>query len=116
MNKKTFASIVIAVTLVFGAYIAGQKLEAQTQLQKIDVTTAQVNAFGVCRNVINSGTLPLLAPLKTKDEWCTLIKADPNLANVSFTTCQTCSWVSRCGCGNCVKDWVCTPFNIGTCT
>lgn len=114
MKKKTFIAISVAAVLVLGAYIFSQRLQAQ-EFQKIAVTTAQVNKFGVCRNVINTGTLPLFAPLKTKEEWCALIKADPNLPNLSLTTCQTCGWDTRCGCGNCNNDWVCTSFNVGTC-
>jgi hypothetical protein len=113
MKKKFFSLFLIFAVLfvVVGTFFFKGKPRI-TQAEMSRAGTTQIDAHGICMNVINSGSKELMVPYKTKGEWCSFLNA--SLKDVSITYCQRCYWI--CTCTNCGgSKLVCEDYNVGSC-
>jgi hypothetical protein len=111
MKNKIFFYFLLIFALIFVGTLFFKGKSKSVQAQMLRIRSTQINAHGICRNVVNSGSKELMVPYKTKGEWCSFLTAP--LEAVSKTYCRTCYWES-CSCGNCSYE-VCEDYNVGSC-
>lgn len=120
MKKIKYLIIISILAVAIGGIfsINRGKLEVQSsevkEPTKVDITTIQIDQHALCRNVVNAGTKSIAIGIKTKDEWCSFVKAvnEGKVRGVSFTNCESCWWT---GCVNNPYNRVCAAHNLGAC-
>jgi hypothetical protein len=108
--KKIFFYLLLVFIPLFGGIIFIKERPTVTQAYMARVGSAKIDVYGICRNVMNSGSKELMVPYKTKEEWCSFLKA--SLKDVTITNCQECYWNY---CSNGRGRWVCKDYNVGSC-
>jgi hypothetical protein len=108
MKKIFFCLILIFALLFVGTLLFKGKSRIIQAGWMSKVGSTKIDAHGICRHVINSGSKELMVPYKTKGEWCSFLKA--SLPNVTILKCYACKCIGRC----CNRE-ECGDYNVGSC-
>ena len=114
MKKTKYSIIVISILVVVtGVIFSIGEEKSEAQISRLDVTTIQIDAHTICRNVTNPGSMSFLIPQKTQGEWCSFLKAASALG-LTVSMCRNCGSVCLGRCCN-SKVWVCNDYNYNPC-
>jgi hypothetical protein len=107
--KKIFFYLLLIFALLFVGtlFFKGKSRIIQAEWMS-KIGSAKIDAHGICRNVVNSGSRELMVPYNTKGEWCSFLNT--SLTNVTITNCQKCSCM-----GWCCNTTKCEDYNVGSC-
>jgi hypothetical protein len=110
MKKIFFCLLLIFALLFIGTLSFKGKPRVIQAGWMSKIGSARIDEHEICRNVVNSGSKELMVPYKTKEEWCSFLKA--SLKDVTITKCQVCHWNY---CSNGQGRVECNDYHVGSC-
>jgi len=101
MKKIFFCLLLIFALLFVGTLLFKGKSRIIQAEWMSKIGSATIDAYGICRNVVNSGSIDLMVPYKTKGEWCSFLKLFKKCNNNNMQKVLLVGGPEDCTCTNC---------------
>lgn len=84
----------IAIGFLSGVFNLIEKNKASATIYKVG--SATIDMHSICRVVTNTGSVKMMIPTKTKDEWCSFLKNVSSFTPISVNWCTITECIGRC--------------------